>query len=606
MQDPVKNALYRHMRLRGLLIVALAAAALILLAAVSHAEYEREAAAYKGWKVRGLEVRGLSRSMTSALSKGLFLSTKPAFYPEVLADDIARTRLFMARRGYPYAIVSPGFAPNEAWKDVKVILNVSPGPPVLVSRVELKGFPDDVEAVARGLVHTRPGSIFRDSQVAGSVASMDSLLLSRGYARASVTPEVAALDTTSVSVTYDTEPGMVNYFRNVSVQGAPAGLIALTEKVSDIHRGRRYSPKTMNDARNNLRRLDLYRRVTTETQEAGEDSLDVTIRVAARDPRTLKGTLRYWNDEGLQVGGSWRHRNLFGRGRGFYADAVFSRLLQRLDFSFWWPALVMPRSRETLSLVTERQNEEAYEQTAYGVDLATTYYFTIESNFQVSLSIADVAVTYRTADPLEVDVPTGLLTILAGRLNQNSTDDPFNPRRGFSSWTELRWAPDKVSDNSFIKWEGSGSTYLGGLDPVVLALKLALGAGKATGNSAAIIAGERFYSGGSNSMRGFQRRKLGPKDTAGAPVGGEVKLEASVELRGPLFWRIWGALFADAGQVWLKASEVRLDEIEVAVGPGLLVMTPVGPLRVDAGYRLTRFDKIEPRWAYHFAVGAAF
>ena len=107
-------------------------------------------------------------------------------------------------------------------------------------------------------------------------------------------------------------------------------------------------------------------------------------------------------------------------------------------------------------------------------------------------------------------------------------------------------------------------------------------------------------------MRGFGRRKLGPKDLAGAPVGGEVKFEASVELRGPIYRRLWGTVFVDAGQVWPKTGNVKLTEIEVAIGPGLWLLTPIGPLRFDVGYRLTLFDETEPRWAYHLAVGPAF
>ena len=69
---------------------------------------------------------------------------------------------------------------------------------------------------------------------------------------------------------------------------------------------------------------------------------------------------------------------------------------------------------------------------------------------------------------------------------------------------------------------------------------------------------------------------------------------------------IKGAVFIDAGQVWRKASDVSFNEIEVAVGPGIWVMTPVGPMRFDVGYRLTMYDENEPRVAYHFAVGTAF
>lgn len=589
--------------LHSVLIITVLALAQVVSA---RPDYEREVMAYKGWKVRGIEIEGLGRSASSSLSKGLFLATRPALYSEALEEDLARIRLFMARRGYPYSSTTPTFSPNEGWKDVKVTFNVDPGPAVIVSEVNLNGVPDGLDAPARRLVLTREGSVFEDDRVIGTVESLDSLFLYWGYARVKVESEVAGLDTTSVSVSYEANAGRVNYFRSVAVEGAPEDLVSLTEKVSDISQGERYSTKVMRDARDNLRRLDIYRRVTLETEEVGEDSLDLKLNVATRDPRTVKASLRYWNDEGLRFGVNWRHRNLFGAGRGFYTAGILSRLRQRAEVSLWWPALVAPRSREALSVIFERENEEAYEQLGYGVDISTTYFFTIENNIQVSLLVADVAVTYKTADSADLDVPKGILTALTARANQNSTDDPFNPRRGFSSWTAVTWTPERLSDNAFIKWEGSASTYFGQLDPAVFAVKLGLGLGTATGDTPAIIASERFYSGGANSMRGFGRRKLGPKDSAGGPIGGEAKFEASLELRGPLFWRLWGAAFIDAGQVWLKSNDIDLGKIEVAVGPGIWLMTPVGPMRFDVGYRLTMHDEVEPRVAYHFAVGTAF
>ena len=107
-------------------------------------------------------------------------------------------------------------------------------------------------------------------------------------------------------------------------------------------------------------------------------------------------------------------------------------------------------------------------------------------------------------------------------------------------------------------------------------------------------------------MRGFKRRKLGPLDIDGAPLGGEAKLEASAEFRFPIVWRLHGTAFVDVGQVWRTLRDATVDTIEVAVGPGLWLETLVGPLRVDLGYRLTDYEKSQPRWVFHFSIGPAF
>jgi hypothetical protein len=75
----------------------------------------------------------------------------------------------------------------------------------------------------------------------------------------------------------------------------------------------------------------------------------------------------------------------------------------------------------------------------------------------------------------------------------------------------------------------------------------------------------------------FQRR----------PVGGEVLLEGNLELRFPLPFpgdRIRGAAFLDAGQVWLRPEDVSLRGLAVTPGVGVRYYSPVGPIRVDAGF----------------------
>ncbi len=571
------------------------------------AQWEREASAYKGWKTNRLEVRGLDEKMASTLKAGLALSEKPAFYVNLLEEDISRTTLFLARRGYPYASVNAAFEPDHAGRKLKAILIIDRGPPVVVGSVSFEGMPEDLEAEARSGIAVESGAVFADENATDTVEALRALLQDSGYARAQVSLNIDATDSVTVNVGFTVDASEVNYFRRVVVDADQADLLGLTEKVTSIKRGERYRPKKIRDAQTNLRRLDLYRRIRIETREVGGDSLDVGVDVAMRDPRTLKGGVSYWNDEGFRLSAGWRHRNIFKRGRGLDLGATASMLLQRADVSAWWPALIGPRTSESILFRLERQNEEAYEQVEAGIELSSAYYFTLDNNVRSALSVSNVEVNRKTDDPLEEEVEVGLLTEFSVRANQSETDDTFNPRSGLSSWTGIKWAPSwAISDNHYVLWEGSVSSYLPIIRAGVLAMRLNLGFGTPTGTSEVILPSKRFFSGGSNSMRGFSRRKLGPKDEAGAPLGGEAKVEGSLEVRRALFWEVWGTLFMDVGQVWYRVGEVKLRELEVAVGPGVWLMTPIGPLRFDVGYRLTHRDKIEPRWAYHIAIGPAY
>jgi outer membrane protein assembly factor BamA len=110
---------------------------------------------------------------------------------------------------------------------------------------------------------------------------------------------------------------------------------------------------------------------------------------------------------------------------------------------------------------------------------------------------------------------------------------------------------------------------------------------------------ERFFMGGSQSMRGFSINEAGPRDPeTGYPIGGNALFLNSVELRTSFAQRRLGlVLFEDAGNVYSTVRRMRLFKIKQsspedfdytshAVGLGLRLKTPVGPLSFDMGYNL--------------------
>jgi outer membrane translocation and assembly module TamA len=116
----------------------------------------------------------------------------------------------------------------------------------------------------------------------------------------------------------------------------------------------------------------------------------------------------------------------------------------------------------------------------------------------------------------------------------------------------------------------------------------------------------RIYGGGSTDMRSYARRTLGPLDSEGNGLGGEAGLEVSAELRQAIAGPLGIALFAEAGQVWLKVGDAGLGELDYGAGAGLRLATPVGPLRVDVGVKLTNYDPQLQPVVGHFSIGEAF
>ena len=170
-----------------------------------------------------------------------------------------------------------------------------------------------------------------------------------------------------------------------------------------------------------------------------------------------------------------------------------------------------------------------------------------------------------------------------------------------------------------------------------LAMRLLGGVGYAYGNSSTIPFEKQFYSGGANSMRGWQARSLGPGNSKADTTfvipsqTGDVKLEANLEYRFPMFWKLCGAVFTDVGNIWtLKETDgddgahTHFDLKNLAAslaadwGIGLRVDLNFLILRLDMGMKVYDPSLDTARWrspsqwlkkdgyTLHFGVGYPF
>jgi outer membrane protein insertion porin family len=121
---------------------------------------------------------------------------------------------------------------------------------------------------------------------------------------------------------------------------------------------------------------------------------------------------------------------------------------------------------------------------------------------------------------------------------------------------------------------------------------------------------ERFFNGGSTTVRSFGERDLGPHDN-GDPIGGEFFSVFNVEYTFPLYGELLGAVFFDAGNLLPNAADpfqhvtAGLDDMRYAVGVGLRYKLPIGPVRLDYGYNPDKRAD-EDVGAFHFSFGFAF
>jgi outer membrane protein insertion porin family len=110
-------------------------------------------------------------------------------------------------------------------------------------------------------------------------------------------------------------------------------------------------------------------------------------------------------------------------------------------------------------------------------------------------------------------------------------------------------------------------------------------------------ASERFFAGGSTSNRGFSVDLLGVRSTdpnkttfttTGFPTGGDGELLLNSEVRVTLVKALAGVAFFDAGNIYKSAGDIRLQDLRPAVGGGVHIISPFGPIRFEVGVNLNR------------------
>lgn len=229
--------------------------------------------------------------------------------------------------------------------------------------------------------------------------------------------------------------------------------------------------------------------------------------------------------------------------------------------------------------------------------------------------------------------PQVRLSGFSGAVARDTRDDLLQPTRGtFLSGESSVAARALGGEVGFVKGYVQGFTFhrLPGRRTVVFASRAALGLANgfprevqvtdADGNPLPVPpevvddlpASERFFAGGDTTIRGFSLDSVGAPNTIspdGYPRGGNAVLLLNGELRFPVWRDVGAVLFVDGGNVFRRVNEFDIGELRGSYGFGLRYESPVGPIRVDLGFKMDRrvvAGTLERPTALHFSLGQAF
>lgn len=595
----------------------------------------------------GYGVRGNSAIPTAELlaaitpsAQGL-LPPSPTFSQALMDEKIATLLALYQSRGFLDARITPTI--SDKFGDVPgrryVTFAVQEGVRTTVCKLSLVGISPADERKLWPSLASKPTRPFSQDRARVDRDHILDYLADHGYAHAAAswltTPAKAAHQ---VNLEFRIVPGAQDRIQHLVVLGDEHVRRGLVNRELLIHEGQPLGQSAVVDSQRRLYELGIFNQVQITPQDEPNSDTDKTLLVGLEESR--RWILGYGGGFEVQKLGSNEPQGQYkesprlslsltrldvgGRGQTFSMSGRLSnidtganvgylipRLLNRDDLSLRINGLV-DRSRDVLTFTADRKEASISVEKRFSAStlLIGQYSFRRVEALDISSKIS--------AQEIPLLSQPALVGMFGGSFVEDHRDDPSDATRGIYTLVNagVSWR-DFGSQSNFLRFTGQNSTYYAMGSHLVFARKTQFGVVSpygslykitvpaSNGQPAEVILTdsiplpERFFMGGSESIRGFSINQAGPRDPdTGYPIGGNALFLNSVELRSSFAQRRLGlVVFEDMGNVYDSIRRMRLfkftqsspsdfDYTCQAVGMGFRYKTPVGPIRFDVGYNL--------------------
>lgn len=519
---------------------------------------------------------------------------------------------------------------TDSGKGLDITIQVVEGPEYTVDTVETANnvvFDDD-EIV--DLLKVQAGDVHNKGQV-----EEDAQLVSKGYAdsgyiNASVTPQVT-LDRSNKTthIVHRVEEGDLKYVREIKITGNDVTRDEVIRREIFVVPGERFDGTLLEASKRRLESTEYYDAIRMSMEEVEDDDRFANLLIDVEEGRT-----GFWNfgagystDDGFGGYTELRFDNFditnwpsfSGGGQQFRIRLNLGQRRSEYNLSFTDPEFLGYPIVFGVDLFDESYKYEGgsdYTQESQGAQIRLGKVLSPYVTARTALSYRSINYSDLGTGPFSAYEPYigGDVTISTiWGINRTTTDSRRDPSSGSSHDLQLELA-GIGGDNNFWKLDHD-STWYWSLDEEskwVLSYRTRQGIGFPFGDSDVIPLSDRYFAGGTSTVRGYDSRDIGPKRPRygfigdDESVGGELRLVNNVEIKykASKFFRLYG--FVDAGGVWLEPSDFGFGDVRYSAGVGIGFDIPrMGPIRLDYGYPLNA-DEDQGSGRFHLQGGFRF
>lgn len=559
---------------------------------------------------------------TSGFQKTILRKKPLTNVDEFIPGDVERLIRFYQREGFlDVKIPLPQKEVNEEKQTINLTFRIHEGKPVLVDSVYFKINSDSghseeklhriIENLSSSL-KLHKGERFRDEDAESDQIKLNDRMVNRGYPYVEIERELSVKpDSHTVSITWHLESGPPCTFGDIEVRGNERVSPDVILQQLAFKEGETYRRRLIDKTQQQLYALGVFQIVTVKAILTQEKTpvIPMIIQIQEAPKFTAKFGIGYGTEEKLRVSADTRRLSFLGGARQLNLFLKHSSLEPyRVDLQLTQPAFITPQTVFTTGLFIRKETEPGYTVERKGGSVSLIHSLTRYVSGSVSYVLEEVAQDTTGFSESEVSASGfeelyNKSSIILG-LRYDSSRPLFTPDRGMLSNLTFKMSGiglNTAYDYFKILWDWR--RYESFSSNKVIAFRVKIGGIIPYNRNDYIPSEDRFYSGGSSSVRGWGRSLLGPLDAEGKPVGGNSLLEGSVEPRFPIYGPVGGVFFIDFGNVWSNSFTYKLYEIRYSWGVGLRYGTPIGPVRLDVAKPI--FDE-EDRIQIHISVGNAF
>lgn len=508
--------------------------------------------------------------------------------------------------------------------DIYITINVTEGDRYTVSGVKLAGDLIVPQHDLFPLVTTVRGETFSRKEVTQTSTSLTDRLGDEGYAFANVNavPDIDNVKKT-VALTYFVDPGKRVYVRRVNFSGNTRTRDEVLRREMRQLEGGWISTSKVNRSKIRLQRLGFFEEVNVETPAVPgtSDQVDVNYTVVERPAGNLLLGLGFSQSQGLIFNTSVTQDNFLGSGNRVHFAFNNSDVNRQYALGYTNPYYTVDgisrgfdvSYRETNAAnanITRFDSRTLNAGVNFGIPVTEFQNFNVGFGYESTKINSNPSFRSEQVDAfISREGDDFNVLRLSGSFAYDTRNRALLPDRGVVHRIRAQ-AAIPGGDLQFYKVDYDSHWYYPLSEDYTLALQGQIAYGDSYGSTKELPFFENFYAGGPRTVRGYKDNTLGPKDSSGRAVGGNLKVVGNAELILPVPFvsdvkSVRISAFVDAGDVYGPDESFAAGELRYSAGISGLWLSPFGVLSVSVAQPFNK-QQGDQTQAFQFTFGTNF